>query len=82
MSTKAKDKMKKLSEIPVLEENAGLKKALDVMSQKRLGIACFVDNMGKLKGLLTDGDLRRLLLTKQSPLPALLGHRKTSRVGA
>ena len=72
MSTKAKDKMKKLSEIPVLEENASLKKALDVMSQKRLGIACFVDNTGKLKGLLTDGDLRRLLLTKQSPLPALL----------
>ena len=72
MSTKAKDKMKKLSEIPVLEENASLKKALDVMSQKRLGIACFVDKMGKLKGLLTDGDLRRLLLTKQSPLPALL----------
>jgi len=72
MSTKAKDKMKKLIEIPVLEENASLKKALDVMSQKRLGIACFVDNMGKLKGLLTDGDLRRLLLTKQSPLPALL----------
>ena len=72
MSTKAKDKMKKLSEIPVLEENASLKKALDVMSQKRLGIACFVDNMGKLRGLLTDGDLRRLLLTKQSPLPALL----------
>ena len=72
MSIKAKDKMKKLSDIPVLEENASLKKALDVMSQKRLGIACFVDNMGKLKGLLTDGDLRRLLLTKQSPLPALL----------
>ena len=72
MSTKAKDKMKKLSEIPVLEETASLKKALDTMSQKRLGIACFVDNMGKLKGLLTDGDLRRLLLTKQSPLPALL----------
>jgi CBS domain-containing protein len=72
MSTKAKDKMKKLSEIPVLEETASLKKALDAMSQKRLGIACFVDNIGKLKGLLTDGDLRRLLLTKQSPLPALL----------
>ena len=72
MSIKAKDKMKKLSEIPVLEENASLKKALDIMSQKRLGIACFVDSMGKLKGLLTDGDLRRLLLTKQSPLPALL----------
>lgn len=72
MSIKAKDKMKKLSEIPVLEENASLKKALDAMNQKRLGIVCFVNNEGILKGLLTDGDLRRLLLTKQSPLPALL----------
>ena len=72
MSIKAKDKMKKLTEIPVLEENASLKKALDLMSQKHLGIACFVDSSGVLKGLLTDGDLRRLLLTKQSPLPALL----------
>ena len=72
MSIKAKNKMKKISEIPVLEETASLKKALDAMNQKRLGIACFVDNAGILKGLLTDGDLRRLLLTKQSPLPALL----------
>ena len=72
MSTNARDKMKKLSDIPVLEEDASLKKALDLMSEKRLGIACFVDKSGVLKGLLTDGDLRRLLLTKQSPLPALL----------
>ena len=72
MSIKAKDKMKKLSEIPVLSETSSLKKALDLMSQKHLGIACFVDEAGVLKGLLTDGDLRRLLLTKQSPLPALL----------
>ena len=72
MSIKAKDKMKKLSEIPVLSEKSSLKKALDLMSQKHLGIACFVDEEGVLKGLLTDGDLRRLLLTKQNPLPALL----------
>ena len=72
MSIKARDKMKKLSDIPVLQEDASLKKALDLMSEKRLGIACFVDKSGVLKGLLTDGDLRRLLLTKQSPLPALL----------
>jgi len=72
MSTKARDKMKKLSDIPVLEEDASLKKALDLMSETRLGIACFVDKSGVLIGLLTDGDLRRLLLTKQSPLPALL----------
>jgi arabinose-5-phosphate isomerase len=72
MSIKAMDKMKKLSEIPVLSETSSLKKALDLMSQKHLGIACFVDEEGVLKGLLTDGDLRRLLLTRQNPLPALL----------
>jgi arabinose-5-phosphate isomerase len=72
MSIKAKDKMKKLEEIPVLNESASLKKCLDLMSIKKLGIVCFVDQSGELKGLLTDGDLRRLLLTKQSPLPALL----------
>ena len=42
MSIKAKDKMKKLEEIPVLNESASLKKCLDLMSTKRLGIACFV----------------------------------------
>jgi arabinose-5-phosphate isomerase len=72
MFTKARDKMKKLDVIPVLSEKSSLKKALDLMSEKKLGIACFVDSSGVLKGLLTDGDLRRLLLTKQSPLPALL----------
>jgi len=72
MSTKAKDKMKKLDKIPVLSDTSSLKKSLDLMSEKKLGIVCFVDSFGVLKGLLTDGDLRRLLLTKQSPLPALL----------
>ena len=72
MSTRARDKMKKLEQIPVLSETSSLKKSLDLMSEKKLGVACFVDNSGVLKGLLTDGDLRRLLLTKQSPLPALL----------
>jgi len=46
MSIKAKDKMKKLSEIPVLLEDSSLKKALDLMTQKHLGIACFVDKNG------------------------------------
>jgi CBS domain-containing protein len=68
----AKEKMKALSLIPVLPPNSSLKKCLDLMTEKKLGITCFTDETGKLVGLLTDGDLRRLLLTKQSPLPALL----------
>ena len=74
MSTKfkAKDKMKSLDLVPVLSPDSSLKKCLDLMTEKKLGITCFIDKSGKLVGLLTDGDLRRLLLTKQSPLPALL----------
>lgn len=71
-SPTAKDKMKKIHEFPVLQTNSSLKKALDEMTEKRLGVACFVDSNGTLAGLLTDGDLRRLLLSNQSPLPALL----------
>jgi arabinose-5-phosphate isomerase len=42
------------------------------MSKYSLGVACFVDKKNQFVGILTDGDLRRLILNKQSPLPALL----------
>ena len=61
-----------LSKVPVVQSDAPLKKALDKMTEHRLGIALIVDGEGKLAGVLTDGDLRRLLLDHQSPLPELL----------
>ena len=61
-----------LSKIPVIQSDASLKKALDKMTEHRLGIALIVDVEDKLAGVLTDGDLRRLLLSHQSPLPELL----------
>ena len=61
-----------LANIPVINEDATLKKALDKMTEFRLGIALIVDEGNHLLGVLTDGDLRRLLLTRQNPLPALL----------
>jgi CBS domain-containing protein len=72
MSTKTFDVMRQLSSIAVLHEKASLKKALDMMNEKQIGTACFVNESGKLIGVLTDGDLRRVILHKQSPLPALL----------
>ena len=57
---------------PIVKSNASLKNALDEMTKHRLGIACVVNSDHELVGLLTDGDLRRLLLTRQNPLPALL----------
>ncbi len=67
-----KDKMLGLNSFPVLTLKDSLKKTLDQMTSFRIGIACFVDDEGILIGILTDGDLRRLLLNKQDPLPSLL----------
>ncbi len=60
------------AKVPVLPRSATLKEALDKMTDLGLGIALIVDSEHKLIGVLTDGDLRRLLLSRQSPLPALL----------
>lgn len=65
-------RMIKIDSFPVLDENVSLKSALDGMSKYSLGVACFVDNKNQFVGILTDGDLRRLILNKQNPLPALL----------
>jgi arabinose-5-phosphate isomerase len=34
------------------------------MSSKRLGMTCVVGNDGRLAGVFTDGDLRRLMMTR------------------
>ena len=40
------------------------------MSQFNLGILCIVDEENRLKGIITDGDLRRMLLNIQKPFSA------------
>ena len=47
-----------------------LKVALDKMNDSKLGIACVVENK-LLKGIITDGDIRRKLLNVQKPFSAL-----------
>jgi arabinose-5-phosphate isomerase len=48
-------------DIPVVNESVSLSNAIVEISSKRLGATCVVDNSGALSGILTDGDLRRLL---------------------
>ena len=57
--------------IPVMPPKTLMKEALEMMTESRLGLACVVDGDGRLVGLFTDGDLRRLLLRSQKPLSAL-----------
>ena len=55
---------------PVVTEQTILKEALEEMDNFRLGVACVVNNKGHLIGILTDGDIRRKLLSVQKPLSA------------
>ena len=48
-------------ELPVVALNASSDQVLLEMTSKRLGVTCVVDEEGRLKGIITDGDLRRSL---------------------
>lgn len=47
--------------VPIVRENVSLSDAIYEMTSKRLGATCVVDSTGILTGIITDGDLRRLL---------------------
>jgi arabinose-5-phosphate isomerase len=58
---------------PVVGQRTLLKQVLEEMTARSMGIACVVsDTDGSFLGVFTDGDLRRVLLRNQKPLPALL----------
>jgi arabinose-5-phosphate isomerase len=48
--------------MPAVPEDALFKDVIEEMTRKRLGMTTVVDRAGRLVGVLTDGDLRRLLL--------------------
>lgn len=47
--------------VPIVSQSTSLKDSILEMTTKRLGATCVVDEKGKLCGIITDGDLRRLL---------------------
>lgn len=54
--------------IPRVTEATPVREALVEMTSKKLGFTTVVDDNGCLRGIITDGDLRRLLETKKDPL--------------
>ncbi len=48
-------------DVPVVNEKTSIKDTIFVITSKRLGMTCVVDDNSKLSGIITDGDLRRLL---------------------
>lgn len=61
LSLKIEEIMISGKDIPVIKENASLKDAILVITSKRLGTTCVINDNGILTGIITDGDLRRLL---------------------
>ena len=57
--------------VPAVGERALFKEALEAMQKRRLGIACIVSAEGALLGVLTAGDICRMLLRDQKPFAAL-----------
>ena len=61
-----------LSKVPVCQKKTLLKVALEKMSKNKIGVCICTNEKGKLIGILTDGDVRRKILSEQKPFSALL----------
>lgn len=59
--TKVVDVMHTGERLPIVAPNAKLKEVVFEISHKRVGMVGVVDKDGKLLGIITDGDLRRIL---------------------
>ena len=66
------DVMLPLGNTPKTFSRTLLKEALELMDKHGLGIVCVCDADGALDGIITDGDIRRMLSTVQKPLAALM----------
>jgi arabinose-5-phosphate isomerase len=72
--------------VPVVREEVPLSDAIVEMTSKRLGATCVIDAAGRLRGIVTDGDLRRLLqrtknVTNVTAADAMTINPKTIRKG-
>ncbi len=54
--------LKDKSLMPIAHENDTFLETVDLISKKKLGCALIINEENKLTGLLTDGDIRRILL--------------------
>ncbi len=61
LSLRIEEIMIKGKDVPIVNENTSLKDTIYEITSKRLGTTCVVNENGLLTGIITDGDLRRLL---------------------
>lgn len=59
---KVKDLMHTGKDLPIVDEDEKMQSVISVIIEKKLGVAIVVDRRGKMRGILVDGDLKRILL--------------------
>jgi len=62
------DLMHRGDEIPLVSESTPMSEVIYEMSRKTLGMTAVADGDGKLAGVISDGDLRRMLQRSPEPL--------------
>ncbi len=63
--------------LPAVSLSTLLKETIRVMSEKRLGMTCVLNDERRLAGVVTDGDLRRFMLRAERPLEGTAGDAMT-----
>ena len=62
---------------PIVRAGTAMPDVIHEMSSKRLGMTCVVDDAGRLAGVVTDGDLRRLMARSSNVLALTAGEAMT-----
>jgi len=73
--TRVRDVMHR--DLPIVNLGATLNETIVAMTSGRLGVALVMDKSGALKGLFTDGDLRRSLMKDQADMNDLVDKHMT-----
>jgi arabinose-5-phosphate isomerase len=61
LSLKIEEVMIKGEDVPMVKESTSIRDSIFEITSKRLGTTCVINDEGILTGIITDGDLRRLL---------------------
>ncbi len=67
LTMQVRDLMASGDAIPIVEQHTDLSSVMLVISGKRFGAVCVVDDKQRLLGIITDGDLRRFFLLTNQP---------------
>lgn len=69
---KAVQALMRTTNLPTTPSGASVRQALETLNRGRLGCVCILDASGRLLGILTDGDVRRLVCAGQLDMDAVV----------